>query len=138
MGELTVKRDEDIIRVSGSLEKFESDLIFKWERFYGKNQVMLLLPDCSECIAKEKKAIQEENTDNPDVDITKLFDQIEFPMKFDPVTKHFICKRCGLFATREQVGDIRERLNRKERTRQDHQYDYLDWWQKSKKEKQQH
>ncbi|KKK73088.1 hypothetical protein LCGC14_2897320, partial [marine sediment metagenome] len=30
------------------------------------------------------------------------------------------------------------RLNRKETTRQDRQYDYLDWWQKSKKEKQQH
>ncbi len=99
---------------------------------------MVLLPDCPECVAKEKKTIQEQNTDNPDVDITKLFEQIEFPMKFDPITKHFICKRCGLFATREQVGDIRERLNRKERTRQDHQYDYLDWWQKSKKEKQQH
>jgi len=33
MGELTVKRDEDIIRVPGSHEKFESDLISKWERF---------------------------------------------------------------------------------------------------------
>lgn len=80
----------------------------------------------------------EQNVENPDVDLGKLFDEIEIPMKFDPNTKHFICKRCGLYATREQVGDIRERLNRKEATRQDRQYDYLDWWQKSKKEKQQH
>ena len=27
---------------------------------------------------------------------------IEIPMKLDPSTKHFICKRCGLYATREQ------------------------------------
>jgi len=96
------------------------------------------LPDCPECVAREKKAIRERNADNADVSLTELFDEIEMPMKFDPITKHFICKRCGLYATREQVEDIRERLNRKERTRQDHQYEYLDWWQKSKKEKQQH
>lgn len=98
----------------------------------------MLLPNCPECVAREKKAIRERNAENPSVDLTKLFEEIEIPMKFDPNTKHFICKRCGLYATREQVGDIRERLNRKESTRQDRQYDYLDWWQKSKKEKQQH
>ncbi|MFB5645707.1 MAG: hypothetical protein ACE5R3_03800 [Nitrosopumilaceae archaeon] len=96
------------------------------------------MPNCPECVAREKKSIMEQNAENPDVDLGKLFDEIEIPMKFDPNTKHFICKRCGLYATREQVGDIRERLNRKEATRQDRQYDYLDWWQKSKKEKQQH
>ncbi|MFB5610572.1 MAG: hypothetical protein ACE5RT_02075 [Nitrosopumilaceae archaeon] len=99
---------------------------------------MSSLPNCPECVAREKKSIMEQNAENPDVDLGKLFDEIEIPMKFDPNTKHFICKRCGLYATREQVGDIRERLNRKEATRQDRQYDYLDWWQKSKKEKQQH
>ena len=61
----------------------------------------------------------------------------EFPMKFDPGTKHFICKKCGLYATREQISDIRDRLNQREVTREDKQYDYLDWWQKSKKDKQQ-
>ena len=61
----------------------------------------------------------------------------EFPMKFDPGTKHFICKKCGLYATREQISDIRDRLNQRELTREDKQYDYLDWWQKSKKDKQQ-
>ena len=59
----------------------------------------------------------------------------EFPMKFDISTKHFICKKCGLYATREQISDIRDRLNRRESTREDKQYEYLDWWQKSKKDK---
>ena len=71
------------------------------------------MPDCPECVAREKKAIRERNADNADVSLTELYDEIEMPMKFDPITKHFICKRCGLYATREQVGDIRERLNRK-------------------------
>src|SRR3989304_4524123 len=55
----------------------------------------------------------------------------EFPMKFDISTKHFICKKCGLYATREQISDIKDRLNRRESTREDRQYDYLDWWQKN-------
>ena len=62
---------------------------------------------------------------------------IEIPMKLDPSTKHFICKRCGLYATREQVSDIRHKLNQREFTKEDKQYDYLEWWQKSKKDKQQ-
>ena len=56
-------------------------------------------------------------------------------MKLDPATKHFICKRCGLYATREQVYDIREKLNQRELTKEDKHYDYLEWWQKSKKDK---
>ena len=59
----------------------------------------------------------------------------EMPMKLDPSTKHFICKRCGLYATREQVSDIRAKLNQREFTKEDKQYDYLEWWQKSKKDK---
>jgi len=66
-----------------------------------------------------------------------LFEKIEIPMKMDPRTKHFICKKCGLYATREQVGDIKAKLNQKEYTKEDRQYDYQEWWQKSKKEKQQ-
>ena len=31
--------------------------------------------------------------------------------------RHFICKRCGLYATREEISDIRFRLNQKEKTR---------------------
>ena len=41
-----------------------------------------------------------------------------------------------LYATREEISDIRFKLNQKERTRDDKHDDYLEWWQKSKKEKQ--
>jgi len=101
------------------------------------------LPDCPECVAREKKKIlakYEDETPEEDRnrdDQFKLFENIEVPMKMDSRTKHFICKKCGLYATREQISDIRERLNRRESTREDKQYDYLDWWQKSKKDKQQ-
>jgi len=104
---------------------------------------MTPLPNCPECFAREKKKIQERyESETPEEDrmrddLTKLFDEIEFPMKMDIKTKHFICKKCGLYATREQVSDIREKLNRREKTREDRQDDYLEWWQKSKKEKQQ-
>jgi len=57
-------------------------------------------------------------------------------MKLDPSTKHFVFKSCGLYATREHIADIRDRLNQREFTKEDKQYDYLEWWQKSKKEKQ--
>lgn len=100
---------------------------------------MTSLPNCPECFAREKKAIQAKFVDKEGIDVNEinaLIDKIEIPMKMDLSTKHFICKRCGLYATREQLGDIRERLNRKDQTREDKQYDYLDWWQKSKKEKQ--
>ena len=60
----------------------------------------------------------------------------EKEMKYDPVTKHYICKKCGLYATREQISDIKERLGTREKTREDKQYEYLDWWQSSKKDKQ--
>jgi predicted RNA-binding Zn-ribbon protein involved in translation (DUF1610 family) len=103
---------------------------------------MSTLPNCPECIMREKKKIQAkyeaetpEESRNRD-DLTKMFDAIEFPMKMDIRTKHFICPKCGLYATREQVGDIRARLNQREYTRADRQYDYQEWWQKSKKEKQ--
>ena len=85
------------------------------------------MPNCPECVFKKRNIIIEEHKDDEDVNLTQLLDEVEVLMKFDPVTKHFICKRCGLYATREQVGDIRERINRKESTREDKQYDYLSW-----------
>lgn len=94
------------------------------------------MPNCPECTVREKKKIEAEHEEIDKQTLYKLFDNIEIPMKLDPITKHFICKRCGLYATREQVSDIKYRLNQKEKTRQDKQDDYLDWWQKSKKEKQ--
>jgi hypothetical protein len=105
------------------------------------------LPDCPECVARERKKLMKQyeieveaaREKGEEFQITRereIGKDIEIPMKFDPATKHFICKKCGLYATREQISDIRERLNRRESTREDKQYDYLDWWQKSKKEKQ--
>ena len=99
------------------------------------------MPNCPECAAKERTKIQAEyeeeilEEDRRRDDLYKLFDQIEMPMKLDTSTKHFMCKRCGLYATREQVSDIRYKLNQRERTREDRQDDYLNWWQKSKKDK---
>ncbi len=99
------------------------------------------MPNCPECTAREKKKIQAKyEQETPEEErsrdaLMKLYDEIEFPMKIDQ-TKHFICKRCGLYATREQVGDIRARLNQREYTKEDRHYDYQEWWTKSKKEKQ--
>ncbi len=104
------------------------------------------LPNCPECVFREKKdlkkkfEIEAEKADEDGRDYMiphdrDIEDDIEIPMKLDPSTKHFICKRCGLYATREQVSDIRQRLNRRESTKEDKQYDYLEWWQKSKKDK---
>jgi predicted RNA-binding Zn-ribbon protein involved in translation (DUF1610 family) len=100
------------------------------------------LPSCPECASREKKKIvakyesevpeEERNRD----ELYKLFDSVDYPMKIDIKTKHFTCPKCGLYATREQVGDIRARLNQKEYTKADKQYDYQEWWLKSKKEKQ--
>ena len=100
------------------------------------------MPNCPECVAREKKKIQEKyeaetpEEDRNREDLNKLFEDVEVPMKMDTRTKHFICKRCGLYATREQVGDIRARLNQRTYTKEDRQYDYQEWWSKSKKEKQ--
>jgi hypothetical protein len=95
-----------------------------------------MLVNCPECVAKERKAAFERQAASGSQEgLQKIIEEIEVPMKFDPVTKHFICKRCGLYATREEVNDIRDKLNQRERTREDKHDDYLDWWQKSKKDK---
>lgn len=100
------------------------------------------MPNCPECTAREKKKIQaryESEVAEEDRDkqaLFKLFDEIEIPMKMDEKNKrHFVCKRCGLYATREEVSDIRFRLNQREKTKEDRHDDYLAWWSKSKKEK---
>ena len=100
------------------------------------------MPSCPECVEREKKKVREgyeSRTYEEDWnmnDLNKLFEEIDVPMKLDVKTKHYVCKRCGLYATREQVGDIRARLNQKAYTKEDMQYDYQKWWTKSKKEKQ--
>lgn len=58
-------------------------------------------------------------------------------LKFDLSSKNFICKSCGLFASREKIDEIRDKAEAasvdKRRVKHD---DYLDWWQSSKKDKQ--
>ena len=100
------------------------------------------MPNCPECTVREKKKVQaryEQETleeDRSRDDLYKLFDQVDIPMKMDEKNRrHFICKRCGLYATREEISDIKFRLNQREKTREDKHDDYLDWWSKSKKEK---
>ena len=58
------------------------------------------MPNCPECVFKKRNVIIEEHKDDEDVNLNQLLDEVEVLMKFDPVTKHFICKRCGLYATR--------------------------------------
>jgi len=145
MGELT-ERDEELIRASVILD------LQNLATLLCKNTRKSILVNCPECvsreIAKRKKQLeadfnaqeQEEGFEFRAPPYRELEDEIDseslgFVMKLDPATKHFICKRCGLYATREQVSDIRYKLSRKESTKSDKQYDYLDWWQKSKKEK---
>ena len=118
------------------------DQFTMWERFYGKNQGKSSVPNCPECTHREKKKIQEKyESEVPEEersreDLFKLYDEIDIPMKMDEKNRrNFVCKRCGLYATREQVSDIRYKLNQKERTRDDKHDDYLEWWSKSKKEK---
>ena len=145
MGELT-ERDEELIRASVVLDlRNEATLLCK-------NTRKSILVNCPECvsreIAKRKKQLEADfNAEEQEAGYEfrappyrELEDDIDFEglgliMKLDPATKHFICKKCGLYATREQVSDIRYKLSRKESTKSDKQYDYLDWWQKSKKDK---
>jgi reverse gyrase len=58
-------------------------------------------------------------------------------LKFDSVSKNFICRSCGLFASREKIDELRSK-EQNETTYKKKQLhdDYLDWWQTSKKEKQ--
>ena len=60
--------------------------------------------------------------------------EVEIPMEMDKNTKNFICKKCGLYASREQISDIRFKLNQKEKIAP-FKVDYLEWWSKSKKDK---
>ena len=107
------------------------------------------MPSCPECVGREwekrKKQYEEDlkqaETEGREHELQmptfrEIEEELDMPMKIDPSTKHFMCKRCGLYATREQISDIRYKLTKKVATRSDKQYDYLDWWTKSKKEKQ--
>ena len=55
----------------------------------------------------------------------------------DSATKNFICKSCGLYASRDKMEELKDKsqINPVDSKRRMHD-DYLDWWQSSKKEKQ--
>jgi hypothetical protein len=52
-------------------------------------------------------------------------------MYYEPNTKHFICKNCGLYVTREQIYDILDR--KRGEKKKSKESEYLDWWLSSKK-----
>jgi DNA-directed RNA polymerase subunit M/transcription elongation factor TFIIS len=59
-------------------------------------------------------------------------------LKYDLTSKNFICNSCGLFASSEKIDELRDRAKRsREDPRRKHHEEYLDWWQSSKKDKQQ-
>ena len=113
-----------------------------WKAFAVEILSGLSVPNCPECTAREKKKIQAKyEAETPEEergrdDLYKLFDEIDIPMKMDEKIEDISFVRDGLYATREEISDIRFKLNQKERTRDDKHDDYLEWWQKSKKEKQ--
>ncbi|HEX6293720.1 MAG TPA: hypothetical protein VFZ46_01070 [Nitrososphaeraceae archaeon] len=55
----------------------------------------------------------------------------------DSSTKNFICKSCGLYASRDKMEELKDKSqsNSYDSKKRMHD-DYLDWWQSSKKEKQ--
>jgi len=136
MGERT-ERDDEKIRVSDAHRSVNNVGTLLWKKLANST-----VPNCPECTHRERKKIQEKyESEVPEEersreDLFKLYDEIDIPMKMDEKNRrNFVCKRCGLYATREQVSDIRYKLNQKERTRDDKHDDYLEWWSKSKKEK---
>jgi len=58
-------------------------------------------------------------------------------LEFDSVSKNFICKSCGLFASRDKIEELRDNSHDRfeDKTRKMHDA-YLEWWQTSKKDKQ--
>jgi hypothetical protein len=69
------------------------------------------LPNCPECanreilkkrtqLEAESEAAYEEGKDFRMPTYREIEEEIDFPMKLDTSTKHFICKRCGLYATK--------------------------------------
>lgn len=57
-------------------------------------------------------------------------------LSLDSISKRFACKSCGLFVTREELSDIREKnreSNDEQRNKNREKGDYLDWWLSTKK-----
>ncbi|HJS63482.1 MAG TPA: hypothetical protein VMS35_06880 [Nitrososphaeraceae archaeon] len=69
--------------------------------------------------------------------MTKFCPECGGELKLEPSTKNFICRSCGLYASREKMDELRDKseINYQDPKKRMHD-DYLDWWQSSKKEKQ--
>ncbi|MCP8319273.1 MAG: hypothetical protein L6N95_05545 [Candidatus Methylarchaceae archaeon HK01B] len=52
-------------------------------------------------------------------------------MFYDSASKHYICKNCGLYITKDQLLELKERLKgegeERKKRRQRHD-EYLEWW----------
>ena len=55
-------------------------------------------------------------------------------LSLDSITKNFICRGCGLYASREKFDELHEKSN-KPYEKKERKEDYLEWWQSSKKDK---
>ncbi|MDW8045500.1 MAG: TFIIB-type zinc ribbon-containing protein [Nitrososphaerota archaeon] len=55
---------------------------------------------------------------------------------YDTSSRRYICKSCGLYATREEISDLKERMREEEikakKKRREYK-EYLDWWLKGNK-----
>src|SRR5919201_1069188 len=57
-------------------------------------------------------------------------------LEFDSSSKNFLCKSCGLFASREKIEELREKGETEYMDKRRRLHDaYLEWWQTSKKDK---
>ncbi len=46
---------------------------------------------------------------------------------YEVSTKHFICNKCGLYATREQLYDLKDRL-KPQKKKASKESEYFEWW----------
>ncbi len=47
-------------------------------------------------------------------------------MYYEASTKHFICKKCGLYVTREEIYEILDK--KKGSKKRSKESEYLEWW----------
>lgn len=52
-------------------------------------------------------------------------------MYYEASTKHFICKKCGLYVTREDIYAILDK--KRQDKKKSKEAEYLEWWLSSKK-----
>ncbi|MDG6998642.1 MAG: hypothetical protein JRN15_05955 [Nitrososphaerota archaeon] len=55
---------------------------------------------------------------------------------FDSTAKRYVCKGCGLYVTKDELVNMRDKLRREtddNRKKRAEQSEYLEWWLSSKK-----